>query len=274
MDDFSARSDTRLEGEIFSVFEQEGIPMTLGVIPYICEGDVHVPGPREQVELPAEKLEILRQVTSRTGFEVAQHGCTHQVRAGLPFRSEFVGASTEAQLERIARGRDLLSRFTSVDTFIPPWNSYDQATLHALEALGFRCLSADRFGPRPERCRLQFLPSTVNLAGTLRAAEEGARTLAARRFVIPLFHSYDFRESGSHRSTLGLPDLAKILASLRRLAHVRFKTLGDCASVGGYDAQALQSARWRSKLARFLPPPLKSIFQPDGVGIASLSRTK
>ena len=52
-----------------------------------------------------------------------------------------------------------------VRVLVPPFNHYDQVTLHALAATGFDFLSAGRRGPTNSRVPLGYLPSTVHPQG-------------------------------------------------------------------------------------------------------------
>lgn len=77
-----------------------------------------------------------------------QHGHRHEQYLGGERRaSEFDGARPfDEQLEAIRAGRELLAEALGEsfvgDVFTPPCHKYDAATLRALDALGFRVLSA------------------------------------------------------------------------------------------------------------------------------------
>lgn len=267
LDDISAVSDGEVERAIFDIFFRRGIPLTVGAIPYLVEGDVHEPGTRGEIELPREKLAFLAECRERGGFEIAQHGCTHQVREGVGFRTEFSGLSEAGQSTRIARGKTLLASRFSVTSFIPPWNSYDVATLLALQALGFRAISGDLFGPLDPRARLQFLPATTSLAGVRDALEAAHAAKAERRLVVVLMHAYDFRESGSERARHDFGELDAVLRELPGGREWSYETLESCATVGGFGAGALLAAKRRARIARHLPAIFRKAWAPEGVAL-------
>lgn len=267
LDDVSAASDGPVDRLIFDAFFELGIPLTVGAIPFLCAGDVHDPKPQGELPLTQEKLDFLAGCRARGGFEIAQHGCSHQVLPGADFRTEFSGRPGSGQLASIARGKAWLEQCFPVSSFIPPWNSYDEATLHALEELRFRSLSADLFGPLHPAGGLQYLPSTTSLAQLPAAMAAAAGARAARSVIVVLMHAYDFRESGSARATLDTGDLRALLGALPRAGRFRYATLDGCAAEGGCSAKALASAQWRARIARHLPSIIRRAFAPEGVAL-------
>jgi len=274
LDDVSASSDHAVEQILFETFFESGIPLTVGAIPFLCDGDVHDPAAEGELPLPQEKLAFLAERRARGGLEVAQHGCSHQVRSGVGYRTEFCGRPVSEQRAVIARGKALLEGYFPVNSFIPPWNSYDEATLQALAELGFEVLSADVFGPLRAAGGLQFLPSTTSLGQLSRALEAAGNARASRAVIVVLLHAYDFRESGSARATMAAGELKDLLEALPRDSGFRFLTLEGCAAEGGgYSAGALRRARQRARIARHLPSFVRRAFAPEGVALYSKDRT-
>lgn len=107
LDDVSASSDHAVEQILFETFFESGIPLTVGAIPFLCDGDVHDPAAEGELPLPQEKLAFLAERRARGGLEVAQHGCSHQVRSGVGYRTEFCGRPVSEQRVVIARGKAL-----------------------------------------------------------------------------------------------------------------------------------------------------------------------
>ena len=163
-DDYSAASNTALEVRLIETFRQRDIPLVFGVIPFIGASDS-----REGSELSDEKAAILREAVEAGTVDVALHGYSHQ-KSG-PW-TEFAGLPYDEQVRRLSHGVTLLSEAVGVrvTTFVPPYNTYDENTLRAMEHLGFVCLSAGKTGCVGEYS-LSFLPSTCGLANARQAIE-------------------------------------------------------------------------------------------------------
>jgi len=75
------------------------------------------------------------------------HGYHHQAWRTDKF-SEFMGLSYSDQYDKLSAGKALLNSLgLSVSLFTPPWDTYDETTVRALQKLNFRMLSAARGGP-------------------------------------------------------------------------------------------------------------------------------
>ncbi|MCS6862490.1 MAG: DUF2334 domain-containing protein [Abditibacteriales bacterium] len=132
--------------------------------------------PTFQLVNDREKLTALKAAIARGVVEPALHGWQHQnvntlacwqvdklERANVPTfqrsnvptfqpanvptsqrNSEFVGLQFEEQLRKIEQGKRALEEWleTPVVSFIPPWNTYDEQTVRALDAVHIRALSA------------------------------------------------------------------------------------------------------------------------------------
>jgi peptidoglycan/xylan/chitin deacetylase (PgdA/CDA1 family) len=157
-DDISARSLNTLQA-INQVHIDENVPVTLAVIP-------HPNANGTGNELLTEPLySYLRSIQGNPLFEFAQHGYDHvnyvanasdsPVQEGLvparpyadldgsPNRSEFRERPYEDQYTAIKQGRDDLRAAFGVTptTFVPPFNTGDNNTLKALNALRFTLYS-------------------------------------------------------------------------------------------------------------------------------------
>jgi peptidoglycan/xylan/chitin deacetylase (PgdA/CDA1 family) len=113
----------------------EGVPVTLGIIPHPRES-------QEGNELLHDGpfLTYMGSIASNPLFEFAQHGYTHQDIAPSPEGpSEFYGRPYAAQYNSIKQGQaDIKEAFgVTPTTFIPPWDSGDSNTTKAAAALGF-----------------------------------------------------------------------------------------------------------------------------------------
>jgi peptidoglycan/xylan/chitin deacetylase (PgdA/CDA1 family) len=269
-DDFSARSDTSLEERILRTFRDRKLRCTVAVIPLIARRSVYDPSPQERDPLPVGKAGLLRAAIRDGTVEAAQHGLSHQARRGgirellpgsiAPLESELAGATRAAQVREIARGKRVLEEVigSPVETFVPPWNRYDGDTLFAAEKLGFKVFSAGLSGAARSESSLRLLPATTSLSG-LAAAVAKARSLAdPAPIIVVLFHSFDFRESGSSRARLDLAGFERTLDWVSRQRDLNVMTLGDAAeSAGDLGAARL---RWNRVaplrvLLPFLPAP-------------------
>lgn len=114
---------------------ESGVPCSYQVVP---------------LQLSDESAAWVRSVKRERGDLVAfhQHGLRHQQQVGGRQRwSEFdAGRPFEEQRADIAEGRrrleDRLGDALDRDVFTPPCHKYDDATLRALQELGFRTLSS------------------------------------------------------------------------------------------------------------------------------------
>lgn len=132
------------------VFIAEGVPLTHGVIPAPNE---------EPITREMPFCQRLRErARSFPGlFEFSVHGYTHAHETDAYGGSEFAGMDPDRQRDRIAAAKQLLiDCFDTVPTtFIPPFNTYDDATLDALVAADIEVISAggwftrERYGDRP-----------------------------------------------------------------------------------------------------------------------------
>lgn len=109
------------------------------------------------------------------GWCVAMHGFNHiycTQKGGLfPLNnfSEFAGLSFEEQNEKIAQGKRILEeKGIETELFMAPAHSYDNNTLKALIANGFKGVT-DGFGNSPYKWRgLIFYPISFRLEGTFK----------------------------------------------------------------------------------------------------------
>jgi len=248
LDDISYSSDLILEGNIIDAFLSRHLPLTLGVIPFECAGDVHDPSPQKGKSLTKEKIKSLVSLYNN-GVEIAQHGTSHQFN-GVNAFSELFGLTFEEQLRAICKGKEFLNEYFPVSTFIPPWNSYDLATIKVLQVLGFRTISGDRYGPVEPQQTLQHIPCTV----TLRAINNAVKMLKARDFsrkvIVVLMHVYDFHESNSGKSFMSLLHLNRILNNIPFGKKLKCTTIEECSKMGFYTAKSFIRGNQRTYLER------------------------
>jgi len=258
-DDPSAISDHALEQEILEIFAAQGASVCVAAVPFARRPD------GEPVPLSPRNATHLVDA-ARAGFvEIAQHGHSH-VQRGVDAkgkRSEFAGVPYEEQARLIAEGaRQLGATFGSPMTgFVPPWNTYDHATVHALTKAGFAFLSAGdeviRSGALP------MVPRTCTLRNVRDALDRALQFQALAPVVVVVFHADEFREFKLPPAADEPPpvtDLAELRALLRwiRMKSVRIEKLGAVADSTrrGEPLQNVSELKLPWRIKKRLPPTL------------------
>ena len=103
------------------------------------------------------------------GWEISMHGYQHiysSEESGLlkanPF-SEFAGVPYEKQYEMLKSGREILSSLGyDTDIFMAPGHTFDENTLKALAALGFKYITDGYTDVCYERGGLTFVPCSLS----------------------------------------------------------------------------------------------------------------
>lgn len=123
------------------LFKKFGIKPMLGVIPDCQDPDL-------KIEPEHEEFWDYMLRLKQEGYTLAMHGFQHvfdtntRGKVQLGFKSEFAGHSLEEQTEKIKRGKEILKQHgIETDIFFAPAHSYDDNTLRALAANGFRYMS-------------------------------------------------------------------------------------------------------------------------------------
>lgn len=254
-DDFAATSPFDLEKRIADVFGSEELSFTVGVIPYVTKGDIHDPKNLGNAELPFEKVDFINNMVKSHVIDPSLHGYEHKnYRSGTPY-SEFRGLNYHLQYHKLLRGAELFEQqFGSwPQSFIPPWNSYDQNTLKVLESIKIKNISANRHGDA-NNSKLTYLPVTVSFVD-LPAALRCAQYLSCENIVVGvLLHSYDFIESGDNRSCISINDFQKVVKGVQETPNVSIfsadQILRQKYDLNGYRCRANKLPRINS----FIPP--------------------
>lgn len=233
-DDYSSNSPLDLEIKIIDAFKKYHLPCTFGIIPYIVEGDVHDAAQQKTKALTTAKINILKNAAKVGIIEIAQHGYSHQTIVGKGFKySEFRGRDYQDQLKIIKRGKNYIeeSLDLKVETFIPPWNSYDVYTIHALEVLGFKTLSAGILWVRDVPTSLKFLPVTC-YAEDLKVVVSLARNvLDPHPVIVATFHPFDFTYSGTDNDNFSFEDFEGLLSWISTQKDITVYTIGKASTV-------------------------------------------
>lgn len=267
-DDFSNHSSSSLESSLFNLFAKHHISCLYGVVPFVCAGDEMNPEERGEQALSSKKIALLHSGIEKGVTEVALHGCTHQTIHPIGQRpSEFRGASLDAQIKRISRGKKYLesSLNQSVTMFIPPWNDYDRNTIVALAQLGFNVISTGkRFGVINADYPMKYVPISCELSDVVRVVEK-YRVDDSKNLLGILLHPYDFLETGDRRAWIKVDDLEKLILWLQSHQHVRiFRFIDIIAESKDLSEQRYEANLKLRKLRGQLPKFLKFLM-PDGI---------
>ena len=222
-DDPSPCSNHALERSIVELLRVHEARATVAVVPFR-----HTP--EGIAELRPGVLSHLESARRDGLIEVALHGCYHARNAQCPAQapSEFSGLPEAEQRKLLQKGLDqLLLAFPGpIAGLVPPWNSFDAATMSIARELGFAYLSAGWEIPADPAIDLPLLmPRTCHL-DTLKSAVARARTY--RRLspvVVAVFHPYDFHETGDPEAFLGLPELSSLLQWIQQQDDLELLTL-------------------------------------------------
>lgn len=130
------------------MLDEAGVTALLGVVPDNTDPDLMIDAPRQDF------WEYIKGLQAQ-GYAIAMHGFHHQFELkadGIVTRnkiSEFAGLPYEVQLDKIRKGKDILNGHgIETDVFFAPAHSYDDNTLRALAACGFKYVS-DGFSSKP-----------------------------------------------------------------------------------------------------------------------------
>ena len=220
LDDIQLGSQKDIELAIIDIFRDNEGSITLGVVPF----DYDQSG-QEFPILSIEKAKILKAGINEGILDVALHGYSHkQINEG----SEFAGLDYDSQLQRLAEGKSFLEGMIDapVTTFIPPWNTYDQNTLLALESLGFSTISAGRNGEVLNTSSLNYLPFTSRLSGLRDGINAARKSTYTQPTIVVLFHKYDFKEVSEEKGVISLQEFSELLSWLHSQDDVKILTIG------------------------------------------------
>lgn len=180
-DDFKL-NDTMFNDSLLSVFAKNNIPINLGIIPF-DENDNLILSDSLQIN----KLKI---GVKNKSIDFLLHGFNHQECS--KGNSEFKGLRFSEQYERVFWGKHFVDSLfdISIKTFIPPWNTYDSATLKVLDSLEFVCISANKWGDCSSS-KIKYLPYTYE--GFYNIGEFIKLNKDSRAIIVILFHQYSFK---------------------------------------------------------------------------------
>jgi predicted deacetylase len=189
------------------VSKELDLPLLVGVVPRCLDASLCVEQPNETF------WDTVRGWHAR-GWSIAQHGYTHQYVTQEPGllrigkKSELAGLSYEEQLTKLDAGkRIMMEQGVWQPVFMAPSHSFDENTLRALSALGFRYIT-DGHGVYPYRF--------------------GGLTAVPQLFATPLHFGFGVYSICLHVNTLSDAEIAKTIDFVRR-NRSRFVSFEDAA---------------------------------------------
>ena len=214
LDDPSAISPIDIEKNLIDIFSHHELSCTFGVIPNVTLGNFRDTDPADTLTLPDEKIQIFKQAAKNNILDIALHGYEHKtIVTDCNEHSEFRGADLNSQLTKIRVGKNLLEQQieTTISTFIPPWNTYDENTLNALIHNKITCISSNRYQPYSQKTNINFIPITIEFPDLKSAVDTARINKDSEPNIIILMHPYDFKESGDNRAQYNCQDVYELL---------------------------------------------------------------
>ena len=267
-DDISEISDTSLEEDLISTFQNNGIAFTAAVIPFVFNGYQGDPSldqaDAENIPLGSEKFDLLNSAVQDGIVEVSMHGYSHQTIPAEGGHREFEGLDYASQYKKISTGVEYLNDRLDipVNTFVPPWNRYDTNTLKALDKLGFTVLSANQSGVHAGDSSLLFLPSTCELNELQKAVINARKSVDPHPVIVALFHQFDILGNDVNVPLMDFAEFSSLLEWLKVQDDVEVLTLQQSlAQNPGLNAHRY-AYNWAILDSRMIPPMLMGLIEP------------
>lgn len=213
-DDFSAISDINIEKEIIDFFNKESIGLTIGVVPFIKKGNLFNEKPGDLLSLAEPKRLFLKEILQKGHYEIALHGYSHIPIKDYFRYSEFERIPLGKQIDLIKRGKDHLESLLSIkiETFIPPFNSYDRNTIRALKSLHFKIISAALWGYIPFR-GIDMIPATCTLDNFNYALDMAKKFIKFNPIIVNLFHPFELVDENKKLDRIKLEKFKELIQS-------------------------------------------------------------
>lgn len=179
----------------------------------------------------SEKSSFIRQRVATGAIEVAQHGYTHvnHARPSAQRKGEFRNRDYEQQLRDIIMGKDILCSACGLDeinTFVPPFNGWDDNTAEALKQTGFTILSADRLYSCRSASKLALIPCTATLK-ELETIADSSIIHESHGIIVVLYHPTDITKKLGSSEYYGVDRFDKLLGKLSSVSNVEVVTFQD-----------------------------------------------
>lgn len=224
LDDITPDMDWKRFLAFKEILDRHQVKPLIGVVP--DNQDRNLKGIQEGA--PEDFWAYVKELQEK-GWCVAMHGFRHIYctrKGGLfPLNnfSEFAGLSFEEQNEKLAGGKRILKeKGIETDLFMAPAHSYDNHTLKALKANGFKGLT-DGFGDQPYRWKgLVFYPISFQLGRTLKK-QQGYSTMVVHTGTVKEEELQRYEDYFNRKDTEWIS-----FEEYRKLSPVERRTPGRC----------------------------------------------
>lgn len=186
-DDICPTMDWKQWNRADVILKEYDIKPLLGVIPFCEDPDLALDTEKEDF------WQWLRDKQAK-GYAIAMHGYNHvfcsQHRGILTYRigSEFAGLPYDIQHEKIYKGKEILkSHGIDTNIFFAPGHSYDENTIKALAACGFKYVSDGKSNKAYTWHGVKFLPCR-NSGGGFRSSEA---------YSTSIYHAHEWSKEGN-----------------------------------------------------------------------------
>ena len=249
----------KAEKAVDELFAKYSFPYVIGIIP-----KAKIAGESEYVlfGLDTEKAEFIKRGVKAGRIEVAQHGLSHTNYAKAGHRpGEFRERSYVSQFNDIKEGRGILCKscgLTSLETFIPPWNGWDENTAKAIVENNFTILSANRYW-------LDEIPNGLGLIPDTAQLQEAEKVIYSKNglldntIMVILYHPIQIAKTAGYEDVyVGLERFEKLLQKIAANSSVEVITFQELAkkcnnlTYGRYIAATVMQ-RQRSFWRKLLP---------------------
>lgn len=223
-DDPSLTSDHSLEKRIIDICKRYAVKINFAVIPYKNIND-------ELQVLTAQKAEHLINGEKNNWIEISQHGYAHinHNQNGIP--SEFSEESCEKQYNKITQGRLIIDQLfvNQRRGFVPPWNTFNNATSCAISDSEFLFFSAGWEIPASTGFSVPLLPRTCQFTSLTDCLKQTKPFSSLNPIIIAVIHHYDFIESNKKKGKLSLNEFEDCIKNLCTQEDIQLSSLNDIA---------------------------------------------
>ncbi len=185
------------------LMDKTGVTALLGVIPECKDPDLMIDAPR------GDFWEYIKDLQSQ-GYTIAMHGYQHifDIQASgivTPKKhSEFAGHPYEIQYEKIKKGKEILQcHGVNTDVFFAPAHSYDDNTLKALAANGFKYISDGK----------SIKPYSRNGIICIPARSGGIPKIKERGYYTVVLHAHEWLRPEKNEAWVKLKEICSMYAN-------------------------------------------------------------
>lgn len=201
-DDICPTMDWNQWEHAVKILECYDVKPLIGVIPDCQDADLQLNAPR------LDFWQYIKELQCK-GYTVAMHGYLHKYDitahgiVNVTPHSEFAGHSYEEQYQKIKQGKLALEQHGIItDIFFAPAHSYDENTLRALAANGFRYLSDGKSSKPFKREDILCIPCRTS----------GCPSIGRSGYYTAVFHAHEWARPEKADGYIQLEELCKTYA--------------------------------------------------------------